>query len=190
MPFSHRFSLASAPSEENQIQTGDSNVLHNMARLVFMGVLLSITGCSSGATEPVRSNGQDLSPSLLTAPALDVSRLAKTDDCADCHAYVASHWMQSAHAYASFDNPWYRASIDQFRAARGHEESRFCAGCHDPLLLMSGDIDDEVKPDNDLAYGGVTCLVCHSVESARPDGNASFTLSDAPVLLPDPAKPE
>ena len=155
-----------------------------------MGVLLSITGCSSGATEPVRSNGQDLSPSLLTAPALDVSRLAKTDDCADCHADVASHWMQSAHAYASFDNPWYRASIDQFRAARGHEESRFCAGCHDPLLLMSGDIDDEVKPDNDLAYGGVTCLVCHSVESARPDGNASFTLSDAPVLLPDPAKPE
>jgi tetratricopeptide (TPR) repeat protein len=126
----------------------------------------------------------------MMAPALDVSRLAKTEDCADCHADVASHWMHSAHAYASFDNPWYRASVDQFRADRGKEESRFCAGCHDPLLLMSGDIDEEVVPDNELAYAGITCLVCHSVESTRPDGNASFTLTDAPVLLPDPANPE
>ncbi|MBW2377883.1 MAG: hypothetical protein JRF55_18240 [Deltaproteobacteria bacterium] len=112
-----------------------------MARWLFIGVLFSAVGCSYGAPEPVRSTGHDLSPSLMSAPSLDVSRFAKTDDCADCHPDVASHWMHSAHAYASFDNPWYRASIDQFRAARGKEESRFCAGCHDPLLLMSGDIE-------------------------------------------------
>ena len=126
----------------------------------------------------------------MSAPSLDVARLAKTDDCADCHSDVASHWTHSAHAYASFDNPWYRASIDEFRADRGKEESRFCAGCHDPLLLLSGDIDQDVTPDNELAYAGITCLVCHSVESTRPDGNASFTLTDVPVLLPDPASPE
>jgi hypothetical protein len=126
----------------------------------------------------------------MNAPSLDLTRLAKIKDCADCHADVASHWMHSAHAYASFDNPWYRVSIDRFRAERGNEESRFCAGCHDPLLLLSGDIDQEVEPSNELAYAGITCLVCHSVESTRPDGNASFTLSDEPVLLPDPASPE
>lgn len=126
----------------------------------------------------------------MMAPALDVTRLAKTDDCADCHSDVASHWMHSAHAYASFDNPWYRASIDEFREKRGKEESRFCAGCHDPILLLSGEIDQEVAPDNALAYAGITCLVCHSIESTRPDGNASFTLSDAAVLLPDPASKE
>jgi len=126
----------------------------------------------------------------MRAPALDLRRLAKIDDCADCHSDVASHWMNSAHAYASFDNPWYRASIDQFREQRGEEASRFCAGCHDPLLLMSGDIDRDVVPDNELASAGITCLICHSVESTRPDGNASFTLTDATVLLPDPANPE
>lgn len=126
----------------------------------------------------------------MQAPHVDVSRLAKTDDCASCHADVASHWMHSAHAYASFDNPWYRTSIDEFRAHRGERASRFCAGCHDPLLLISGDIDREVKPDNPLAYAGITCLVCHSVGSTRPDGNASYTLTDAPVLIPDPAQPE
>jgi tetratricopeptide (TPR) repeat protein len=56
--------------------------------------------------------------------------------------------------------------------------------------LLSGDIDQEVKPDNELAYAGITCLVCHNVEATRPDGNASFTLTDAPVLLPDPASPQ
>jgi tetratricopeptide (TPR) repeat protein len=154
-----------------------------------MGTLFAAAGCTVGGPEPVRSSGEDLAPSHLQAPVLDVSRLAKTDDCVDCHADVAAHWSNSAHAYASFDNPWYRASIDQFREERGHEESRFCAGCHDPLLLVSGDIDGEVTPENDLAYAGITCLVCHSVESTRPEGNASFTLTDEPVLIPDPADP-
>ncbi|MFW2386831.1 MAG: multiheme c-type cytochrome [Polyangiales bacterium] len=160
-----------------------------MTRWLCMSVFTWVAGCTYGP-EPLRSTGDDLSPSLMNVPALDVNRLAKTDDCADCHSDVASHWTHSAHAYASFDNPWYRASIDQFREHRGETESRFCAGCHDPLLLLSGDIDTDVSPDNELAYAGVTCLVCHSIESTRPDGNASFTLSDAPVLLPDPANQE
>ena len=161
-----------------------------MTRWLFWGLLLGAAGCSSGAPAPVRSSGAELAPSLINAPVVDVSRLARTDDCTDCHADVASHWSNSVHAYASFDNPWYRAGIDQFRAERGEEASRFCAGCHDPLLLMSGDIDGDVTPDNELAYAGITCLVCHSVESTRPDGNASFTLTDEPVLIPDPANPE
>ena len=159
-----------------------------MTRWLFMA-LIWIAGCSY-APEPLRSTGHDLSPSLMSAPAMDVTRLAKTDDCADCHSDVASHWTNSAHAYASFDNPWYRASIEQFREERGANESRFCAGCHDPLLLMSGDIDRAVAPENELAYAGITCLVCHSIESTRPDGNASFSLTDRTVLLPDPAIPE
>lgn len=161
-----------------------------MARWLHLAFLLGAAGCSSGGPAPVHSSGADLVPSLVEAPIVDVSRLAKTDDCTDCHADVASHWINSVHAYASFDNPWYRAGVDQFRAERGKEESRFCAGCHDPLLLLSGDIDREVTPDNELAYAGITCLVCHSVESTRPDGNASFTLTDEPVLIPDPANPE
>ena len=160
-----------------------------MARCLFMLALLGGAGCTVGGPAPVRSSGTDLGPSLVNAPALDVSRLAKTDDCVDCHQDVASHWMHSAHAYASFDNPWYRAGVDRFREERGLEESRFCAGCHDPLLLLSGDIDHEVTADDDLAYAGITCLVCHSVESTRPDGNASYTLTADPVLIPDPANP-
>lgn len=161
-----------------------------MARWFVLGVVLGIWGCAAGGPEPIRSTGGALAPSLMEAPPLEVGRLARTDDCAQCHADVASHWTHSAHANASFDNPWYRASVDRFRAARGNDKSRFCAGCHDPLLLVSGRIDREVTPDDPLAYAGITCLVCHSVESARPDGNASFVLSGDAVLIPDPAKPD
>jgi len=149
------------------------------------------SACSMSPTSFGDGTKRIFTPSSMVAPTtIDVARLAKVDDCASCHADVASHWMHSVHAYASFDNPWYRASVDEFREERGKRESRFCAGCHDPLLLISGDIDAEVEPDNELAYAGITCLVCHSVESARPDGNGSFALTDRPVLIPDPAVPE
>ena len=149
-----------------------------------------LVGC---AQSPMPFDGAKrvASPSLVSAPTtLDVARFAKTDDCATCHTDIASQWMHSAHAYASFDNPWYRASVDEFRKHRGPRASRFCAGCHDPLLLASGDIDGDVTPDNPLAYAGITCLVCHSIESATADGNASYTLSDRSVPIPDPAVPE
>ncbi len=159
-----------------------------------MGVALVVSVPYAACSEAPVPFGDPMqrvsSPSLLSAPStIDLERFAKTEDCAGCHSDVASHWMHSAHAYASFDNPWYRASVDEFREHRGEKASRFCAGCHDPLLLLSGDIDREVKPDNELAYAGVTCMVCHSVESTRPDGNGSFTLTDRPVLIPDPAVP-
>lgn len=147
-------------------------------------------GCSSETPAPQLSDGESLEPSEVVAPAIDLARLAKTSDCIRCHVDAGAHWEASVHRYASFDNPWYRASIDEFREKRGRQESRFCAGCHDPLLLISGRIDGDVTPTDDLAYAGITCLVCHTTESTRADGNGSYALSDAPVLLPDPADDE
>lgn len=160
-----------------------------MARLVVLLLLFGLAGCRV-APEPIRSTGGDLWPALVEAPTLDVSRLAKTDDCLECHRDVGSQWLHSAHAYASFDNPWYRASVDTFRASRGKKQSRFCAGCHDPLLLLSGAIDGEVTAQDQLAYAGITCLICHSIESVRSDGNGSYTLTDTAVLIPDPSSPD
>lgn len=167
-----------------------SDVTRSMTRrpiASWLFVTLSLTACSSGAPEPLFFAEGSLAPSEVVAQQLDLERLAKTDDCVSCHEDVGSHWQSSVHSYASFDNPWYRASVDEFRDERGSHESRFCAGCHDPLLLLSGAIDGEVEPDDDLAYAGITCLVCHGTESTRADGNGSYTLTDEAVLVPDPA---
>lgn len=118
-----------------------------------------------------------------------LAEFSRTDDCASCHADVAAHWATSAHARSSFDNPFYRASVERFRAARGAEASRFCAGCHDPALLFSGTIDRPSVPADATAAVGIPCRLCHGVTEARSDGNGSYTWSAAPIPLPDPAVP-
>ncbi|MGB5813513.1 MAG: multiheme c-type cytochrome [Polyangiales bacterium] len=158
---------------------------------VWFSLVLALASACGDA--PVPFAGGDhriLIPSLVSAPAnLDLERLATTEDCVNCHSDVGSHWAHSTHAYASFDNPWYRASVDEFREQRGARASRFCAGCHDPLLLVSGEIDAPVDATNPRAFAGITCTVCHSIEATEPDGNGSFTLTDRPILIPDPAVP-
>src|SRR5579859_2307819 len=62
------------------------------------------------------------------------SVVTETESCAGCHADVAAEWAASAHAFGSFNNPIYRASVDRFRRVVGKDASRFCAGCHDVAL--------------------------------------------------------
>jgi tetratricopeptide (TPR) repeat protein len=117
----------------------------------------------------------------------DADRLADVETCGGCHADVLATWRASAHARASFDNPWYRQAVESLREERGAEASRFCAGCHDPVLLVAGAMDAPVRPDDPRAHAGVTCLTCHGAQEARWDGAGSYTLSTRPVPLPDPA---
>ena len=119
----------------------------------------------------------------------DAARLADVDTCGSCHPDALATWQSSAHARASFDNPWYRQAVDAIREDVGAEESRFCAGCHDPVLLVAGAMEAEIQPDDPRAHAGVTCMVCHGTREARPDGNGSYTLSTRAVPLPDPADP-
>jgi hypothetical protein len=132
-------------------------------------------------------------PSLMRVAdsgVADVAAMANVQACASCHAEATHQWQSSAHAHASFDNPWYRASVDGLRSDVGYGPSKHCAGCHDPLPLLAGSMDKEVQPTDPLASAGVTCLVCHSIQSATPDGNASFTLTTAPVPIPKPGDAE
>ncbi|MEZ4287131.1 MAG: multiheme c-type cytochrome [Polyangiales bacterium] len=116
-----------------------------------------------------------------------IDQLADTATCIGCHQDVGHNWMASAHANASFGNPWYRTSIDRFRAATSNQSSRFCAGCHDPLLLIDHAIDNAVEGSSTREVAGITCLVCHSAAEANTSGNASYVLDVRPFAPPDPA---
>ncbi len=112
-------------------------------------------------------------------------RLMNDEYCAECHADVHEAWSHSVHKHASFNNPAYRFSVNETRAKvlerdGNLDAARFCAGCHDPVPLLSGELAD---PAFDLgsspsASAGVTCTVCHSVTAVNsPRGNADFTLT-------------
>ncbi len=114
--------------------------------------------------------------------------LADADSCSTCHPDVAAQWSSSAHSFASFGNPIYRASIERVRHDLGKQESRHCGGCHDMPLMVDGLMTaDAPIPAADLrAHSGVTCRLCHGVSSTTKDGNGSYvwnaTPIDAPVL--------
>ena len=140
------------------------------------------------ATVPERGTGA-LSPSLARIVGGTVahgggSNLADVEDCAQCHADVASQWRKSAHAFASFNNPVYRVVVDKLRKDRGDKTSQFCGGCHDVSLLIDGAMIGTIEPTDLRAHAGITCKTCHGIAEARADGNASWDLDLSPIPMP------
>lgn len=169
-----------------------------------LALLLAAAGCAAGSTkDPPDVATVSPAPTLALLPAKATSfapshmklegapvgpgaTLADVDACGVCHADVAAQWRTSAHAFASMNNPVYRAVVDRFRKDRGKEKSRFCGGCHDTALLVDGAMDREIVPADLRAHAGITCRTCHGISSTRPDGNASFTLDVGDIPIPEP----
>lgn len=109
-----------------------------------------------------------------------------------CHPDIYQQWQSSAHHYSSFNNPWYRKSIEHLlETSSAHADSsndfskanpaKWCGGCHDPALLVSGKFEQPVQELAKMpeAHAGVSCTVCHSmvrVNSTR--GQADYVLAE------------
>lgn len=117
--------------------------------------------------------------------------LMANDYCKECHADTHAGWMASAHRFSSFNNPAYLFSVRETRKVAFERDqdvhaSRFCAGCHDPVVFFSGKFDDPNFDDvNDPAgQAGITCTSCHAITHVNsPRGNSDFTIEE-PVHYP------
>src|SRR5260370_16750842 len=69
----------------------------------------------------------------------------QSEACERCHKDIYSQWYGSAHHFSSFNNQWYRKSIEYMQEVAGVRSSKWCAGCHDPALLFSGMFDTPLK---------------------------------------------
>lgn len=150
-------------------------------------IALLLVACGQEPQPIVRLPPPDgpLAPSAMVwRGAAQVEAFADVQRCAACHPEQAAGWAGSAHAHASFDNPWYRASVDAVRDEAGTVASRHCAGCHDPALLLAGLLDEPVDPGDPLARIGVPCLGCHGVTGATRGGNGSYTLDLEAIPFP------
>jgi len=117
-------------------------------------------------------------------------------ECSGCHSEIAAQWAQSAHRFSSFNNPYYAAAVDLLREERPLPAARFCAGCHDPLLLVDDAIaQPHLKRDVPAAQAGLPCLICHSAHEAQPGshpgnlGNGAYTLKLSAVPPPGSGAP-
>ena len=99
--------------------------------------------------------------------------------CKRCHQDIYKQWYSSAHHFSSFNNQWYRKSIEYMQDVAGVKASKWCAGCHDPALLFSGMFDTPIRQieNTPAAKAGLSCLMCHSIVQVKSTmGQGDFTL--------------
>ena len=122
----------------------------------------------------------------------DGAMLSDVDSCATCHPDAAAQWSTSAHSFASFGNPIYRVNVELMRHELGDKTSQHCGGCHDMPLMVDGMMTSgKPVPAADLrSHSGVTCRLCHGIQSTSKDGNGSYVWNRTPIEAPalnDPA---
>ena len=108
----------------------------------------------------------------------------ESQKCGECHKDIYNQWESSAHHFASFNNQFYRKSIEYMQDVSGTKPSKWCAGCHDHAVFFNGKFDRPIKEQIDTpeAQAGLSCMSCHSiVHVAGSTGNAGFTMAYPPL---------
>jgi Flp pilus assembly protein TadD len=103
----------------------------------------------------------------------------ESDSCKRCHADIYTQWSSSVHHFSSFNNQWYRKSIEYMQDTIGTQPSKWCGGCHDPAVLYSGLMDTPIKQivHRPESQAGLGCMMCHSIAHVKSTmGQADFYL--------------
>ena len=74
--------------------------------------------------------------------------------CARCHRDIYDQWSSSAHHFSSFNNQWYRKSIEYMQDVAGTRPSKWCAGCHDHAVFFNGRFDRPIKEQIETPEAG------------------------------------
>jgi tetratricopeptide (TPR) repeat protein len=104
--------------------------------------------------------------------------------CGRCHQEIYQQWSSSAHHFSSFNNQWYRKSIEYMQDVVGTKPSKWCAGCHDHAVFFNGRFDRPIKEQIDTpeAQAGLSCTSCHSITHVKSTmGQGDFTIEYPPL---------
>ncbi len=104
--------------------------------------------------------------------------------CGECHKDIYDEWNSSVHHFASFNNQFYRKSIEHMQDLSGVQGSKWCAACHDHAVFFNGRFEKPIKDQIDTpeAQNGLGCMSCHSiVHVGSTMGNSHFTVEYPPL---------
>ena len=107
-----------------------------------------------------------------------------SDSCGRCHTDIYEQWRSSTHHFSSFNNQWYRKSIEYMQDTVGTKPSKWCAGCHDHAVFFNGRFDRPIKEQIDTpeAQAGLACTSCHSITHVRSTmGQGDFEIEYPPL---------
>jgi tetratricopeptide (TPR) repeat protein len=104
--------------------------------------------------------------------------------CGECHKDIFEQWNSSAHHFASFNNQFYRKSVEYMQDVKGPQPSKWCAGCHDHAVFFNGRFERPIKDQLDTpeAHAGLACTSCHAITHVDSSmGNGGFTIEYPPL---------
>jgi tetratricopeptide (TPR) repeat protein len=104
--------------------------------------------------------------------------------CGKCHKDIYEQWKSSVHHFASFNNQFYRKSIEYMQSIAGTKPTKWCAGCHDHAVFFNGRFDKPIAEQIDTpeAQNGLGCLSCHSIVHVDGSmGNGGFEIEYPPL---------
>jgi tetratricopeptide (TPR) repeat protein len=107
-----------------------------------------------------------------------------SESCGRCHTDIYREWNSSAHHFSSFNNQWYRKSIEYMQDVVGTKPSKWCAGCHDHAVFFNGRFDRPIKEQIDTpeARAGLGCTSCHAITHVRSTmGQGDFEVEYPPM---------
>lgn len=109
---------------------------------------------------------------------LDPTRIADSENCAQCHQDIAKQWRSSMHALAGSDKA-YQKNISRLAEMRGIEAIRYCDGCHTPAALVGGELAEGGSLQSKWHMEeGIGCRSCHSIDEAlHTRGNGSYRIN-------------
>ena len=115
---------------------------------------------------------------------LDGKKLAANEYCKQCHPDSFHQWERSAHRFSSFNNPFYRKSVELMADQVGRERTKWCSGCHDPVVLFTGQMGAATQAafsyDSWEAQQGLTCMSCHSIAEIKDaSGNGAYVIEES-----------
>ena len=148
------------------------------------GPLTRLTLATSDlALEPDRKSKVDTlisvaEESLRQRGAINAETLLGSDSCGSsgCHDQIYDEWVPSAHGFSAQD-VLFRDVQEVLAETSGSADARSCAGCHDPVTLLSGARDGgSIRGDDLIMHEGNSCLVCHSVTETDTRGNGGYVM--------------
>src|SRR4051812_15433992 len=145
------------------------------------------------AIVPVSMNEEGAGPSSPFFPSSGDTNVHRTipanffmtsASCGRCHSDIYEQWKSSTHHFSSFNNQWYRKSIEYMQDTVGTKPSKWCAGCHDHAVFFNGRFDQPIKEQIDTpeAQAGLACTSCHSITHVRSTmGQGDFEIEYPPL---------
>jgi hypothetical protein len=101
--------------------------------------------------------------------------LAGSESCgaSGCHTQIYKEWDANAHRWSSEDH-----AFQGVQAALIHSEgapaARYCAGCHDPVSLLSGYKNASTSIEAPGFKEGASCVICHAMRRVDVQGNGNY----------------